>query len=69
MQESNRIIEEGRGSHFDPEVVDAFFTIQDEILHIKEMFKDKEGDPVALLDGTFFDGTVNSLFETTAAVG
>jgi putative two-component system response regulator len=30
------IIKEGRGSHFDPDVVDAFFAIQDEILAIKE---------------------------------
>ena len=29
------IIKEGSGSHFDPDVVDAFFAIQDEILDIR----------------------------------
>jgi HD-GYP domain-containing protein (c-di-GMP phosphodiesterase class II) len=29
-----RIIREGRGSHFDPDVVDAFFARQDEFLAI-----------------------------------
>jgi len=33
------IIEEGRGSHFDPKIVDAFFTIEDEILSVKENYK------------------------------
>lgn len=35
------IIREGRGSHFDPEVVDAFFAIKDEILSIKEEHQDE----------------------------
>ena len=34
------IIKEGRGSHFDPDVVDAFFAIQDEILTIKKEYDD-----------------------------
>lgn len=34
------VIREGRGSHFDPEVVDAFFAIQDEILIIKQQYSD-----------------------------
>jgi putative two-component system response regulator len=32
------IISEGRGSHFDPDVVDAFFAIRDEILRIKGQY-------------------------------
>ena len=36
------IIRESRGSHFDPDVVDAFFSIEDEILSIKERYKDKD---------------------------
>ena len=32
------IIKEGRGQHFDPDVVDAFFSIFDTILEIKERF-------------------------------
>jgi putative two-component system response regulator len=36
VEDSLVIIGEGRGSHFDPDVVDAFFAIQDEILTIKK---------------------------------
>ena len=34
------IIKEGSGSHFDPAVVDAFFSVQDEILAIKQKYAD-----------------------------
>jgi putative two-component system response regulator len=34
------IIRNGRGSHFDPDVVDAFFAIQDEILTIKKQYEE-----------------------------
>ena len=40
VEKSLAIIREGRGSHFDPDVVDAFFAIQDEILSIKEQYGD-----------------------------
>ena len=40
VDKSLAIIKEERGSHFDPEVVDAFFAVQDEILAIKEKFSD-----------------------------
>ncbi|KMY67336.1 chemotaxis protein CheY [Desulfocarbo indianensis] len=40
IEKSFAIIREGRGTHFDPEVVDAFFAIEDEVLAIKE----KHGD-------------------------
>jgi len=33
------IIKEGQGSHFDPQVVDAFFAVKDEILSTKEKYK------------------------------
>jgi putative two-component system response regulator len=69
VQESNRIIEEGRGKHFDPGVVDAFFAIQDEILHIKKQFADQRHESIDFLDRALFDGTVNSLFETRAVAG
>jgi len=36
--ESLAIIREGRESHFDPDVVDAFFAMQDEILAIKKQY-------------------------------
>nr|WP_320191535.1 HD domain-containing phosphohydrolase [uncultured Desulfobacter sp.] len=40
LDDSFRIIEENRGLQFDPEVVDAFFSIKDEILKIREKYKD-----------------------------
>jgi putative two-component system response regulator len=40
VEKSLAIIQEGRGSHFDPDVVDAFFAIQDEILMIKKRYDD-----------------------------
>jgi putative two-component system response regulator len=41
MKKSFEIIKQGRGSHFAPDIVDAFFAAQDEILSIKEKYKDK----------------------------
>ncbi len=41
QEKSFTIIKESRGSHFDPDVVDAFFAVQDEILSIKERYKDQ----------------------------
>ncbi len=41
LERSFDIIREGRGAHFDPEVVDAFFAVEDEILSIKEKYKDE----------------------------
>ena len=38
VEKSLAIIKVGRGSHFDPDVVDAFFAIQDEILTIKNQY-------------------------------
>jgi putative two-component system response regulator len=38
VEKSLAIIREGRGSHFDPDVVDAFLSIQDEILAIMERY-------------------------------
>lgn len=40
IDKSLSIIKESRGSHFDPEVVDVFLSITDEILKIKEYFQD-----------------------------
>jgi putative two-component system response regulator len=39
------IIGEGRGSHFDPDVVDAFFAIQSEILTIKKEYDNDNQQP------------------------
>ncbi|MBF0524781.1 MAG: two-component system response regulator [Deltaproteobacteria bacterium] len=42
LEKSYGIISEGRGTHFDPDVVDAFFAIEEEILSIKGRYKDEE---------------------------
>jgi putative two-component system response regulator len=38
------IILEGRGSHFDPDMVDAFLAIQDEIKSIAARYADTDAD-------------------------
>ena len=40
LEKSLMIIREGRGSHFDPDVVDAFFSCIYEIIVVKEKYKD-----------------------------
>jgi putative two-component system response regulator len=40
VEDSLVIIGEGKGNHFDPDVADAFFAIQDEILTIKKEYDD-----------------------------
>ena len=39
VEKSFAIIRDGRGNHFDPDVVDAFFAVENEILAIKEKYK------------------------------
>ncbi len=51
LERAFAIIKEGRGSHFDPAVVDAFFAIIDEILAIKERFKDGGESPFLHMAG------------------
>jgi putative two-component system response regulator len=38
------IIEEGKGSHFDPDMVDTFLSIQDEIKAIAARYADSDTD-------------------------
>ncbi len=40
IDKSLKIILDSRGTHFDPDVVDAFFSVKNTILEIKEQFKD-----------------------------
>ena len=42
IEKSFGILKEERGEHFDPEVVDAFFRIEDKIIEIKEKYSDVE---------------------------
>jgi putative two-component system response regulator len=41
IEKSLAIVKEARGTHFDPDVVDAFFAIQDEILDIKKQYDEE----------------------------
>lgn len=41
LEKSYAIIREGSGGHFDPDVVNAFFAVENEILQIKEKYKDE----------------------------
>jgi len=41
LEKSFEIIKEGKGSHFDPELVNAFFSIKNEIIAIKDKYKDE----------------------------
>jgi cyclic di-GMP phosphodiesterase len=43
LEISNRIIAQGKGVHFDPDIVDAFFSIQGAILAIRERFQEEDG--------------------------
>ena len=38
------IIAEGKGSHFDPDMVDAFIEIKDDFLEIAQRYMDSEED-------------------------
>jgi putative two-component system response regulator len=63
IEKSNRIIEQGRGNHFDPDVVDAFFSLQDEILGIKEKYQDEKQSPLVCMDQFLNNGAINSISE------
>jgi putative two-component system response regulator len=41
LEKSFEIIREGRGGHFDPNVVDAFLAVEDKIHSIKELYADE----------------------------
>ena len=44
LDKAVRIIEEGRGSHFDPDIVDAFLVLRDEFAAIAQRYADHEDD-------------------------
>jgi putative two-component system response regulator len=44
LDKAIRIIEEGRGSHFDPDIVDAFLVLRDEFAAIAQRYADHEDD-------------------------
>ncbi len=51
IDKSFNFIEEGRGSHFRPDVVDAFLEIKSEIVSIKEKYQDEEESPLFQMEG------------------
>ena len=53
LEKSYAIIREGRGSHFDPDVVDAFFAVEEEILSIKEKYKDEQESLLVKVAGNY----------------
>jgi putative two-component system response regulator len=63
---ANGIIEQGRGNHFDPEVVDAFFSIQDEILAIKAKYKDDKQNHFWCIGHMIDVGVTGSSFDCLA---
>ena len=56
IEKSHRIIKQGYVKHFDPDVLDAFFSIQDEILKIKETFQDEQQNPLLCMEHMLNDG-------------
>ena len=49
-EEAARIIGEGRARHFDPDIVDAFFAIEDEFRAIAARFADAAREATAHVD-------------------
>jgi putative two-component system response regulator len=51
LEKSFGIIREGRGVYFDPDVVDAFFAIEDKICEIKDLYADESKSPLFEMAG------------------
>lgn len=49
-EQAVEIIRDGRGSHFDPEMVDAFLNLSEEFLRITQQFADAEPARLAAVD-------------------
>lgn len=56
LEKALGLLEQGRGRHFDPEVVEAFFAAQDEILQVRDRFArlEAEGGDAGRLSGPLF---------------
>lgn len=57
VEESLKIIAEGRGRQFDPMLVDTFFSLKHEILSIKEKYEDKNESFLIQIVGNEFNGS------------
>jgi putative two-component system response regulator len=51
IEQARQLIIEQRGKHFDPQVVDAFLAIPDEILKIKETYQDQRDSLLECMEG------------------
>ncbi len=49
-EDARTIITEGAGGHFDPEVVQAFLSIESEFIRIRQCFKDPEEAPLLIVN-------------------
>jgi response regulator RpfG family c-di-GMP phosphodiesterase/signal transduction histidine kinase len=47
LEKCLKIMEDGRGTHFDPTVLDAFFNSLDDILRFRKIHAEDDGDPCA----------------------
>jgi putative two-component system response regulator len=66
IEKSYQIIEQDRGRHFDPDVVDAFFSIQDQILNIKDKYQDEKQSPLLCVEHMAHNGAIKSISECFA---
>jgi putative two-component system response regulator len=57
MEYSLEILEKNRGTHFDPGVVDAFFSIKDEILSIRMKYDEPDSEKEISASLNLFNGT------------
>ncbi len=64
LDEALSIIAAGRGSHFDPEVVDAFFKVKQDIFNIKSHFRDDIQQSFAFHNGKIELNALASLHNT-----
>lgn len=49
-EDARLIIEQGKGRHFDPDVVDAFLSIEPEFIRIRRYLKDPEESPLLVIN-------------------
>lgn len=49
-EDARHIIEQGSGRHFDPEVVDAFLSIEPEFIRIRQYMKDQDESPLLVIN-------------------
>jgi putative two-component system response regulator len=66
IEKTNQISTRGSGQHFDPGVVKAFFTIQDEILHFREIHQDEKQNTMFCFDHMLNEGSFSSIADCIA---